>query len=205
MMCADLTQIRRSLDELSDADMLHIDVMDGQFVPNIMLGTEFCRALRRASDKPLDVHLMITEPERKLEWFDLRAGDTVSVHVESTPHIHRAVAKARSLGARVYAALNPGTPLESVYPLLSELDGVLIMSVDPGFAGQKLIPAAVDKIRALRAVYDGDIEVDGNVAFDNAAAIRDAGANVFVCGTSSVFHKDGSVSDNLKKLRGILK
>ena len=204
MMCADQTEIRRSLDELADADLLHIDVMDGEFVPNIMLGTEFCKALKGASCKPLDIHLMIKDPERKLEWFGVAPGDTVSVHVESTPHIHRAVARAKALGAKVYAALNPGTPLESVYPLIPEVDGVLIMTVDPGFAGQKLIPAAVDKIRALRAVYDGDIEVDGNVGFDNARTLLEAGANVFVCGTSSVFHKGGSVSDNIKKLRGIL-
>lgn len=205
MMCADPMNVGGVLKELTDADMLHIDVMDGQFVPNLMLGTEFCKALRAASDIPLDVHLMIYEPERKLSWFGIRPGDTVSVHAESTPHVHRALDMIKALGARAYVALNPGTPLSAAQPLLSEADGVLIMSVDPGFAGQKIIPSAFEKVRALRETFGGDIEVDGNVSFENALKMKEAGADVFVCGSSSVFARGASVKDNIKKLRGILK
>lgn len=188
-------------------EWLHADVMDGVFVPNLMLGTDAIRQLRQLSTIPLDIHLMIEKPEDKLEWFDIQPGEFVSVHVESTRHLQRALAKIRSLGGCPMAALNPATPLCMVEEVLADVDGVLIMTVNPGFAGQKLVPQTLEKIARLRSILDTNgrhdvlIEVDGNVSFENAPKMRAAGADIFVCGTSSIFGKNGTVMENAEKLR----
>ncbi len=184
-------------------DYLHVDVMDGHFVPNYALGTGFIRDLRDMCSLPLDIHLMIEKPDLNLDRFDIRPGDIVSVHIESTPHIVRALEHIRALGAKAFAALCPGTPAEALLPLAPFLDGALCMSVNPGFPGQKILPGAEEHIADIRAVLDrmglpdAVLEVDGNVSFDNVARLIRAGANMFVGGSGSLFHAGGSVADNI--------
>ena len=209
MMCADLACLPETLAVFADTgiEYLHIDVMDGHFVSNLCLGTDFCRQMRRMSSIPLDLHLMITEPEKKLDWFDIQPHDFVAVHAEATDHLQRALAAIRDRGAKAMAALNPATPLSVLDYVTHDLDGVLIMTVNPGFAGQKLIPATLDKIADCRAYLDArgcshvTIEVDGNVSFENAKKMRARGADMFVAGTSSVFSRDGGMRENIAKFR----
>lgn len=188
-------------------DLLHADVMDGHFVPNLMLGTQGIRDLRKASQIPLDIHLMIEKPEDKISWFDIQPGENVSVHAESTCHLEKALAQIRSLGAHPVVALNPATPLMMLEEVLDEVDGILIMTVNPGFAGQKMVPGSLEKIRrACRMLAERNkeeifIEVDGNVSFENARLMREAGADIFVGGTSSIFSKDSSLTENIDRLR----
>ena len=181
--------------EAAGADLLHVDVMDGRFVPNISLGIPVVAALKAATRLPLDVHLMIVEPERYLGDFARAGADLLTVHLETSPHLHRTVEHIRELGKKACVALNPHSPLNSLDLVLPDLDMVLIMSVDPGFGGQRFIDAVVPKIRELRAEIDRrglsvDIEVDGGIAPDTAPAVIEAGATVLVAG-SSVFHAPG--------------
>ena len=191
-------------------ELLHADVMDGSFVPNLMLGTESIKHLRKASPIPLDIHLMIERPEDKLAWFDLQPGEYVSIHAESTNHVQRALARIRDYGARPMVALNPATPLCMIEDVIDDVEAVLLMTVNPGFAGQKLVPQTLKKITRLREMLDSAckqdvrIEVDGNVSFENATKMLAAGADIFVCGTSSIFHKDGTIAENIAKFRACL-
>ena len=184
--------------------------MDGCFVPNYTLGTDFVKILKANTAIPLDIHLMVENPESKLDWFQLSPNDYVAVHCESTPHIHKAVAAVKAKGCKALAALNPGTPICALENILDDIDAVLVMTVDPGFAGQKLISSALAKIKSLREYLDEkgyeniEIEVDGNVSFHNAALMNEMGANIFVSGTSGVFSKDGTIKENIEKLRGII-
>jgi len=188
-------------------ELLHADVMDGNFVANLMLGTDSIKHLRKASPIPLDIHLMIERPEDKLDWFGIQPGEYVSIHVESTKHLQRALAKVREYGAHPMVALNPATPLCMIEDVIADIDGVLLMTVNPGFAGQKLVPQTLDKISRLRKMLDDMgrqdvvIEVDGNVSFENGIKMRKAGADIFVCGTSSLFTKDGNLEENIVKFR----
>ena len=193
--------------EKGGIELLHADVMDGVFVANLMLGTESIRHLRKASTIPLDIHLMIERPEEKLDWFDIQPGEYVSVHAESTKHLQRVLARIREYGAHPMVALNPATPLCMIEDVLTDVDGVLLMTVNPGFAGQKLVPQTLDKISRLRRMLDelgcSDvlIEVDGNVSFENGIKMRKAGADIFVGGTSSIFSKEGTVEENIARFR----
>ena len=188
-------------------DYLHIDIMDGHFVPNLTLGTDYVKQLRRRSDIPLDIHLMVEKPESILGWFDIQPGEYVSVHVESTVHLQRALAAIHSLGAKTMAALNPATPLSSIEEVLDDLDAVLLMTVNPGYSGQSLVPQTIGKIRRLRDWLDSrgygqvEIEVDGNVSFANTVKMRSAGANIFVAGTSSIFFAGDTIESNIAKMR----
>ncbi len=173
------------------ADLLHVDVMDGHFVPNLTLGPPIVACLDRVTDLPLDVHLMIEHPERLIEAFRKAGADWISVHAEACTHLHRLVQQIRETGARAGVALNPATPLAHLDLVLPDLDFVLVMSVNPGFGGQKFIPGCLDKIRALRERIDRaglavDIEVDGGIKVDNIGDVARAGADVFVTG-SAVF------------------
>ena len=209
MMCARLNDLPRALQAFADAgvELLHIDVMDGVFVPNYALGTDFVKQLRAMSAIPLDIHLMVERPEDKLHWFDPRPGDYVSVHAESTKHLHRALTKIKETGAKPIAAINPGTHYETLEYVLGDIDAVLVMTVDPGYAGQALVEGTIKKITDLRNwLYDMgythiEIEADGNVSFANARRMRTAGANMFVAGSSSVFRSDMELPDAIRMLR----
>jgi len=193
--------------EKAGAQYLHLDVMDGRFVPSISFGLPVISSLRRISRLTFDVHLMIEEPDRYLEDFKEAGADIITVHAETCVHLDRTLARIKSLGCRAGVALNPATPLESLEWILPQADMVLLMSVNPGFGGQKYIPYVTDKIHRLRqqAAARGlmtDIEVDGGVNTENAAEILSAGANVLVAG-SAVF--GGDPFDNTKKFLEILK
>ena len=175
--------------EQAGADMVHVDVMDGHFVPNITIGVPVVAALRKVTRLPLDVHLMISDPDRYLEAFVEAGAAVVIVHAEVLPHLHRTLTRIRQLGARAGVALNPSTPLAAIEEVTGEIDQLLIMSVNPGFGGQSFIPRSLDKIAAARALLTArgsrvDIEVDGGVDTSNAAAIVTAGATVLVAGAA---------------------
>jgi ribulose-phosphate 3-epimerase len=177
--------------EAAGADWIHVDVMDGRFVPNITLGPVVVDAVRRATKLPIDVHLMIVEPERYVDDFRKAGADCISVHVEVSPHLHRTLQHIRSLGAHAGVVLDPHTPEEAIRYVLGDLDLVLVMSVNPGFGGQSFIPAALPKLRALRRMIDRAgldvaLEVDGGVSPATSGEVVGAGARVLVAG-SAVF------------------
>ena len=181
--------------EAAGADLLHLDVMDGRFVPNITIGPAVVAAIRKVTQLPLDVHLMIVEPERYIDEFARAGADRISVHLEASAHLHRLVEQIRAAGKKAAVAVNPHSSLDGLGVVLPELDMVLIMSVNPGFGGQKFIEAVVPKISALRTEIDRrgleiDIEVDGGIDPDTAPAVVAAGATVLVAG-SAVFHAKG--------------
>jgi ribulose-phosphate 3-epimerase len=204
MMCADIFKLGETirLFEKLKVPYLHIDVMDGSFVPNLMLGTAEVKQMRQFSKIPMDIHLMIEEPGDKLEWFSPQKGDYFSVHVETTRHLQRVLAKIRSLGAKPMAALNPATPLSALEEVFPDVDAILVMCVNPGYAGQKLVPQTLEKISRLRSMLDDrgfanvEIEVDGNVTPENAVKMRKAGADIFVAGTSLIF-KPGDMEEHI--------
>ena len=179
----------RAIEE-AGADWVHVDVMDGRFVPNLTIGPLVVEAVKRSTKLPLDVHLMIVEPEKYIGDFRHAGADVLTVHVEASPHLHRTVHEIRRLGARPAVVLNPGTPPEAADYVLGDVDMVLVMSVNPGFGGQKFIPSSLDKVRAIRtrAQQRGlehlEIEIDGGIGPDNVAEAARAGANVFVAGNA---------------------
>ncbi|HEX9507293.1 MAG TPA: ribulose-phosphate 3-epimerase [Myxococcales bacterium] len=175
--------------EEAGADYIHVDVMDGRFVPNLTLGPAIVEAVKRSTRLPLDVHLMIVEPEKYLEAFVKTGAAILSVHVEACPHLHRVLQQIRQLGARPSVALNPSTPLATIEDILEDVQMVLLMSVNPGFGGQSFIPHTLDKVRRLRKMLDQrglsvDIEVDGGIRPDTGRQAIEAGASVLVAGTS---------------------
>ena len=208
MMCCDFLHMGDQLKifEKRGIDLLHIDIMDGSFVPNFALGTDFVKQLKRATEIPLDIHLMTEAPERHIQSFPIGEGDYVSIHYETTRHLQRVLQALKEMGAKTLLALNPSTPVELASDVLDDLDGLLIMTVNPGFAGQKMIPHSIDKIARARAFLNTcgrgnmEIEVDGNVSIPNALRMRDAGANIFVAGTASVFGK-GDMEANIAEFQ----
>ncbi len=211
-MCADVLNLERDINALknSGATVLHIDVMDGEFVPNIMLGTELVKRLKKNCSMSLDLHLMIKDPEKKLDWFAFGDGDTVSVHYESGSNIKSALEVIKSRGAESYIAINPATDISVVDQFINIIDGVLLMTVNPGAAGQPICDGALDKITSMRkrlselGKRELDIQVDGCVSFEYAPKMKMAGANNFVAGTSSVFHRDGTIEENYGRLKSLL-
>lgn len=194
MMCVSIEQTLDYLAafEKNGVEYLHIDIMDGEFVPNITLGTDYVKQLRKLTSIPFDFHFMVTEPEEKMKWYDIRENDYVAVHYESTRHIDKCMQYIKSLGAKPILALNPGTPVCVIEEVLDYLDGVLVMSVNPGFAGQKLIPGTLEKVKRVRSFLDERgrqdviIESDGNMSNENVKLAYRAGSRIFVAGTSSI-------------------
>ncbi|MDH3272206.1 MAG: ribulose-phosphate 3-epimerase [Gemmatimonadota bacterium] len=184
--------------ERAGADWIHVDVMDGHFVPNITIGPLIVEAARRATDLPLDVHLMIERPDRYLEAFATAGADTLTVHVEACRHLHRTIQRIRELEVGAGVAVNPATPLESIGDILPDVDLLVIMAVNPGFGGQSFIGSSTGKIARARAMLDAlgsraELEVDGGVGAQNAAGLVQAGASVLVAGSAVYGHEDGAV------------
>lgn len=211
MMCADLLHLREdiALFEEEQIEYLHIDVMDGIFVPNLGLGIDYIKSLRELTDIPLDIHLMVSQPEQKLGWLGLEPRDSVTIHYESTPDVQRTLAKAKEYGCTVMLALNPGTPIVLAEELLDSADGITLLTVNPGFAGQKIVPSSFRKMEKLSKWLEENchgqmhVQVDGNISFENARRLRALGADIFVAGSSSVFlkRKNDVMKENIQKLR----
>lgn len=187
-------QVREA--EAAGADAIHIDVMDGRFVPNITVGPLVVRAVRRVTRLPLHVHLMIEEPERHIDEFAHSGADLIIVHVETCPHLHRTVERIRQAGARPGVTLNPATPLVLLEEIIDQVELVLVMSVDPGLGGQEFIPASYERIRRLRQMVDErglrcQIEVDGGINGNTIVGVVEAGADVLVVGAAVFSHQDG--------------
>jgi len=186
------------------ADMIHVDVMDGHFVPNLTIGPPIVKAIRKVTRLPLDVHLMMTNPDDYIHDFIKAGSNYITVHVETCPHLHRTIQSIREEGVKAGVTLNPATPLSSVEEILGEVDLLLIMSVNPGFGGQEFIPSVLEKLRRARTMIDQrgakvELEIDGGIKVENVAAIAQAGADILVSGSAIFQSKD--YKDTIQKMR----
>ncbi len=208
LLAADFTQLHKEAEMLNQslADWYHLDVMDGRFVPNISFGQMFIKFFRSLTDKILDVHLMIEEPERYVDSFREAGADLISVHVEATKHAHRVIQQIKESGAKAGIALNPHTPISSIENILEDVDMIVLMSVNPGFGGQKFIYNTIKKVAELKSMLiernlNPHIEIDGGVGLQNAEKLLQAGANVLVAG-SSVF-KSEKPTETIERLKNV--
>ncbi len=211
LMCADLLNLEASVKELQSAgiDYLHIDIMDGDFVPNITMGFDTVNAIRKITDLPLDIHMMVREPNRFIDCMELSEQDILCVHYEADTHIHRTLEQIRKKGVKAGLAINPSTPVDSIKYLTDYIDMLLVMTVSPGFAGQKLFSAAERKTRDAREMLDSmglniPIEVDGNISLVNGEKLSVCGAEIFVLGTSSLFVRDKSLAEAARDFRNVI-
>lgn len=208
LLAADFLHLQNECDMLNEskADWFHLDVMDGRFVPNISFGLPVIEQIRKATKKICDVHLMIVEPEKYTEAFKNAGADILSVHIEACPHLHRNIEQIKSLGMKAGVAVNPHTPVSFLSDIIHDIDVVNLMSVNPGFGGQKFIPYTIEKIKQLRKMIDDKglnvhIEIDGGVTLENAASIVEAGADVLIAG-STVFKSPDPIA-TIAKLKAI--
>lgn len=210
ILASDMTQLGNEIAaaESAGADWIHVDVMDGHFVPNITMGSFIVEACRRITQLPLDVHLMIEKPEEHLESFARAGASGLTVHVETCPHLHRTLQYIKSLGCKAGVVLNPGTPVGAIEAVLPEADLVLVMSVNPGFGGQRFIPESIVRVAEIRKKLDALdssawLEVDGGVSVETVSQLKEAGATAFVAGTSVFKHPQG-IETGLRALRSII-
>lgn len=214
MMCANLVDLRETIRifEEEKVEYLHIDVMDGEFVPNFGLGVDYIRGLRELTSIPLDLHLMIKNPEYKLQWIGIKETDIVSIHYESTYQVQRALDWLAPYGCKRYLAINPATPVYVLEEVLDYVDGINLLMVNPGFSGQKIVPSTLKKAEKLKRLLvehgkeNITLEVDGNITPENGHKLRKIGASIFVCGTSSVFK--GGIScyeENIGRFRDAIR
>lgn len=210
ILTADLGHLADAIREAEDAgvDAFHLDVMDGQFVPNITFGPLIVETIRKLTTLPLDLHLMIVSPDRYVQTFAEAGATSITVHQEVCWHLHRQIAQIKELGLRAAVAINPATPLSAVEEVLPDLDMLLVMSVNPGFGGQSFIPRTIEKVRRARSLLDAhgtnvDLQVDGGVGTGNIARLVAAGATSFVTG-SAVYNRTQSVRDSVRALRNAL-
>lgn len=216
MMCANLVDLKETIKvfEEEGVDYLHIDVMDGEFVPNFGLGVDYIRGLRELTSIPLDLHLMIKDPEYKLQWIGIKETDIVSIHYESTYQVQRALDWLQPYGCKRFLAISPATPVCVLEEVLDYIDGINLLMVNPGFAGQKIVPSTIKKAEKVRELLTANgkenivIEVDGNITPENGAKLKKCGASIFVAGTSSIFKNNvNQYAENIdvfKKALGIL-
>jgi ribulose-phosphate 3-epimerase len=207
IVAADFTQLGEQVRQCEEAGAayLHIDVMDGRFVPPITIGTPIVEAIRRSTDLVLDIHLMIADPEDHVGAFMDAGGDIINVHVEAATHLHRVIQEIHARGKRAGVCLNPATPVSSILEVLPLVDQVMVMAVNPGWSGQAFIPSAIGKVSRVRELIDAgryraEIEVDGGVKPDNAHSCVAAGANVLVA-ASAIFNDEGTIAENIARLR----
>ena len=207
ILSADFGRLAEEVRAIAAADYVHVDVMDGHFVPNLTIGPVVIEAVKKATTLPLDVHLMIEDAERWVGAYAKAGADIIGVHVEACPHLHRTLQQIKSLGKKPCVVLNPHSPLSTIEYVLGDVAQVLIMSVNPGFGGQSFIASQLDKIRALRAMIDArdldvDIEVDGGIKLDNVAEVCGAGANVIVSGSGIYGTSDYAATITEMRRRG---
>lgn len=212
-MCSDLIDLKETLKvfEEEGVEHLHIDMMDGTFVPNFGLGVDYIRGLRKLTDIPLDLHLMIKDPEYKFQWIGIKETDIVSIHYESTFQVQRALDYLKPYGCKRFLAINPATPVSSLEEVLDYIDGINLLMVNPGFAGQHIVPSTIRKAQKVvdflkkERREDIVIEVDGNITLEHAATLRNIGANIFVGGTSAIFKGDvKKYKENIDKIRNCI-
>lgn len=206
VLSANFLSLQEDIDMInnSEADWFHVDVMDGRFVPNISFGMPVIKAIKKAAKKPLDVHLMIVEPEKYFEDFKNVGADILTVHYEASIHLHRSLQAIKALGMKAGVSLNPHTPVDVLKDIITDIDLVLIMSVNPGFGGQKFITRAIDKVKELKKMINDSgsstmIEIDGGVTVDNATTLVNAGVDVLVAG-NTVF-SSSNPSDTISQLK----
>lgn len=211
LMCVNIFELEEKLEifEEEKIDYLHMDIMDGNFVPNITLGVDYLNQVRKKTTIPFDIHLMVDRPEDKLDWFDFRKGDMVSVHVESSDDILGTIMALKKKEVKVLLAVKPATPIEDYYNFMDMVDGFLLMTVEPGFAGQALKAESLKKIEVLSTYLATEkkskiIEVDGNVSYENAKKMSDLGANVFVAGTSSFLAAKEDTREGIRLFRNMI-